>query len=608
MFNSLRIRLTLLFVGLTIIPLVIAGTLITLQGYDTLQKESVNSQEHLARQTAISLEAFFSERQNELAVLTEVYGLTSLDPAAQKDVLLVLLSKQPAYYELTLIKADGQESIRLTRGSVVTDADLTSRADDSLFQRAVETAQVSFSNVHFNEEARDRLITMAVPIEDLTTGLTSDVLVAEVRFQNVEESILRGLNLGEGEDVYIVDNTGLVIAHRNPRFVLRETVFDLPKTEGRHDGLQGDDIVLAMSNIQLENQELIVVAEKDYAEATALAFDLAQLATAITVITLLVATIIVIYAVNRVVRPIIQISRVAQAIQGGDYSKRIEMHRKDEIGQFVGAFNGMTHQLQDLISSLEARVKERTREAEEARLKAERADQVKSQFLAATSHELRTPLNAIINFSKFVSNGVLGAVNEKQVEALNKVVQSAKHLLGLINDVLDISKIEAGSLQLFVESNVNLAEEIRDVCAAGESLLEGKPVELRQEIDEPLPMLTGDKQRIRQILLNLVSNASKFTQTGHITVKAHKEGDNVVMAVSDTGPGIPPEEHDAIFETFRQTENGLRQGQGTGLGLPISRRLAEAHGGRLWLESKVNEGATFYVSLPIQPSHLKPTL
>ncbi|MBI5928782.1 MAG: HAMP domain-containing protein [Chloroflexi bacterium] len=608
MFNSLRIRLTLLFVSLTIIPLVIAGTLITLQGYDRLQNESVKSQEHLARQTSISLEAFFSERENELSVLTDVYGLTSLDSVAQKDVLLVLLSKQPAYYELTLAQADGQEAIRLTRGSIVTDSDLTSRENDPLFQRAIETAEVSFSSVHFNEDARDRLITMAIPIEDLFTGTTGYVLIAEIRFQNVEESILRNLDLADGEDVYIVDNTGLVIAHRNPRFVLKETVFDLPESQGRHTGLQGNDIVLAMSKMQLQNQELIVVAEKDYSEATALAFDLAQLATIITVITLLAAIVIVILAVNRVVRPIIQISQVAQAIQGGDYSKRIEMNRKDEIGQFVGAFNSMTHQLQDLISSLEARVSERTREAEEARLKAERADQVKSQFLAATSHELRTPLNAIINFSKFVSKGVLGPVNDKQIEALTKVVQSAKHLLGLINDVLDISKIEAGSLQLFVESNVNLADEIREACATGESLLEGKPIELRQEIDESLPLLTGDKQRIRQILLNLISNASKFTQTGHITVKAHRDGDTVIMVVEDTGPGIPPEEHEAIFETFRQTETGLRQGKGTGLGLPISRRLAEAHGGRLWLESKVNGGSTFYVSLPIQPSHLKPTL
>jgi signal transduction histidine kinase len=371
--------------------------------------------------------------------------------------------------------------------------------------------------------------------------------------------------------------------------------------------LNGDDVVLAMNPIKLENQELIVVAETTYANATALASDLTRLSMIITIATLLIAGVIVIFVVSRVVSPIIKISRVAQAIQGGDFSQRIELKRKDEIGQFATVFNAMTGQLHELINSLEARVTERTREAEEARLRAEHADQVKSQFLAATSHELRTPLNAIINFTKFVSQGVLGPVNEKQVEALTKSVNSAKHLLNLINDVLDISKIEAGSLQLYIESNVSLVEEMRAACAAGEALLEGKPVELRLEVDDSLPLLTGDRQRIRQILLNLISNACKFTQTGHITIKAHQDGDKIVTAVEDTGPGIAPEDHETIFETFRQTETGLRQGKGTGLGLPISRRLAEAHGGQVWLESKLNEGSTFYVALPIKPNHLKPT-
>jgi signal transduction histidine kinase len=607
MFNSLRIRLTLLFVILTIVPLVVVSVLIARQGSNTLQERSVDFEEQLARQTSIDLGAFFDERQNELTVLTDVYGLGSLEPDVQQDVLLALLSKQPAYYQLALVQADGQESIKLTRGKVVTASDLTSRATDPLFQETIEQARVSFSPVYFNNEARERLITIAVPIEDLFTGETGQVLIAEVRFLTVQEAMLRDLELAEGEDVYVVDSKGLVIAHRNPNLVIKETIFALPDSNGRQVGLTGGDVILATAPIKLENQELFVVAENTYSNATALASDLTERTMIITVVTLLVAGIVVAFMVNRVVSPIIRISRVAQAIQAGDFSKRIELKRKDEIGQFVGTFNAMTDQLHDLINTLETRVTERTREAEEARQRAEHADQIKSQFLAATSHELRTPLNAIINFTKFVSQGVLGPVNEKQIEALTKSVNSAKHLLNLINDVLDISKIEAGSLQLYVESNVSLAEEMRAACAAGEALLEGKPVEMRIEVDDSLPLLTGDRQRIRQILLNLVSNACKFTQSGHILIKAHQDGDKIVTAVEDTGPGVAPEDFETIFETFRQTETGLRQGKGTGLGLPISRRLAEAHGGKVWLESKINEGSTFYVALPIKPSHLKPT-
>ncbi len=244
-------------------------------------------------------------------------------------------------------------------------------------------------------------------------------------------------------------------------------------------------------------------------------------------------------------------------------------------------------------------------ESQSAQQEAEKANRVKSQFLAAMSHELRTPLNAILNFSQFVSSGMLGTVNDEQVDVLNKITSSGKHLLSLINDVLDISKIESGALTLFVEAEVDLTEELKAVEAAGRSLLNGKPVEFIVDVQKDLPRVVGDRRRIRQIILNLVSNACKFTEEGQVTIQLCQKGDSeVLLTVRDTGPGIAPEDHPAIFETFRQTEAGLRHSEGTGLGLPISLRLAEAHGGRLWLESTLGQGSTFYVALPIRSLHL----
>lgn len=244
-------------------------------------------------------------------------------------------------------------------------------------------------------------------------------------------------------------------------------------------------------------------------------------------------------------------------------------------------------------------------EKEAALQEAERASKIKSQFLAAMSHELRTPLNAILNFSQFVSSGMLGSVNEEQVDILNKITASGKHLLGLINDVLDISKIESGALTLFVEEKVNLATELQAVEATGHTILADKPVELKIDIDNNLPLVVGDKRRIRQIMLNLVSNACKFTEAGEVNIQLRRhEVDGILFSVKDTGPGIAPEDHEAIFETFRQTEAGLRQSEGTGLGLPISRRLAEAHGGRLWVDSTLGQGATFSVILPVRSPQL----
>ncbi len=233
-----------------------------------------------------------------------------------------------------------------------------------------------------------------------------------------------------------------------------------------------------------------------------------------------------------------------------------------------------------------------------ARVQAEAANQLKSQFLANMSHELRTPLNAILNFSRFVSEGMMGDVTPQQVETLGKVNDNGKHLLSLINDLLDISKIEAGQLKLFVEDDINLERDFAAVTDVARSLLADKPVELVTQLEPNLPLMTGDRRRIRQIMLNLVGNACKFTEQGSITISLKRDGGEIVFSVKDTGPGIAQEDHELIFQTFRQTEHGVKQG-GTGLGLPISRRLAEIHGGSLMLESTVGSGALFTVRLPI---------
>lgn len=239
-----------------------------------------------------------------------------------------------------------------------------------------------------------------------------------------------------------------------------------------------------------------------------------------------------------------------------------------------------------------------------ARADAEQASVVKSQFLASMSHELRTPLNAVLNFTQFVSSGMLGKVNAEQVEMLDKVVASGQHLLSLINDVLDISKIESGALKLFVETNIDMATEVETVLATAKGMLAEKPVELLSDIELDLPVVIGDKRRIRQIMLNLVSNACKFTDEGEVRISLKQEGGFVRFIVADTGFGIAEEDHDTIFETFRQSDGGLRQGEGTGLGLPISLRLAETHGGTLNFVSTLNVGSTFSFTIPINNPQL----
>lgn len=313
---------------------------------------------------------------------------------------------------------------------------------------------------------------------------------------------------------------------------------------------------------------------------------------------LLISTYVIIQSVNA----IRQLHATAQQFAYGNFEMRADTNTVNEIAVVGEVFNGMADNLNMIIGELQVSVTE----AREAQQKAERSDQVKSAFLASMSHELRTPLNSIINFTKFVAKGTVGEVNEEQQNLLNEVIDSAKHLLGLINDVLDMSKIESGSLKLFVEDNVNLNTILKSVVSNGKTLIGDKPITLESEIAPDLPPMRGDRQRILQILLNIMSNAAKFTEEGTIKISAQPKGDEIQIAIQDTGPGIAAGDFDGVFQPFKQTTTGLREGGGTGLGMPISKNLVEAHFGRLWLESTPGKGTTFFVALPVRSENLTP--
>jgi signal transduction histidine kinase len=317
---------------------------------------------------------------------------------------------------------------------------------------------------------------------------------------------------------------------------------------------------------------------------------------------LLITSIVSGVAILTVINPLRQLANFADQVGSGNLDATInQTDLEGEIAVLAKSLTSMTSRLRDLIYNLEDKVEERTRELE-------RADLMKSQFLASMSHELRTPLNSIINFTQLIAMGVAGPVTKEQLTMLNTSLSSSKHLLQLINDVLDISKIQAGKLSLYIEEDVNLNDEIQAVIDIAEPLLQKqnatleKPIQFIQDIDKNLPLTACDRRRIRQVLLNLLSNAIKFTEKGSITLSAKKKGNEFIFAVMDTGPGIPEEMQSNIFEPFIQVTDGMKHTQGTGLGLPISRSLAQAHGGDLWMESKVNEGSTFFFTLPFHRS------
>jgi signal transduction histidine kinase len=228
----------------------------------------------------------------------------------------------------------------------------------------------------------------------------------------------------------------------------------------------------------------------------------------------------------------------------------------------------------------------------------EAASRHKSEFLANMSHELRTPLNAILGFSQVLREEMFGEVNEKQREYLDDILSSGNHLLSLINDVLDLSKVEAGQIELEV-APFSLREALERGVVMVRERASKDGVRLALATEPAADVVEGDERRIRQVIFNLLSNAVKFTpEGGSVDVSAAKVNGEVRVAVADTGPGLAADDQERIFDEFQQTETGIEQREGTGLGLALSKRFVELHGGRIWVDSELGTGSTFVFTLP----------
>ena len=281
-----------------------------------------------------------------------------------------------------------------------------------------------------------------------------------------------------------------------------------------------------------------------------------------------------------VIGPIQRIDSRLAAISSGDFSGHVNATNRDELGALATNVNQMNDELRRLYRELET------------------ASQHKSDFLANMSHELRTPLNAIIGFSQVLREEMVGGVNGKQAEYLDDILSSGNHLLSLINDVLDLSKVEAGQVELEL-APFSLQEALERGVAMVRERATRDGVQITLAANTDVDVVSGDERRIRQVIFNLLTNAVKFTPAGgSVDVWATQVNGEVSVSVADAGPGIAVEDRRRVFEEFQQTAAGIEQGEGTGLGLALSKRLVELHGGRIWVDGEPGKGSTFVFTLP----------
>jgi signal transduction histidine kinase len=298
---------------------------------------------------------------------------------------------------------------------------------------------------------------------------------------------------------------------------------------------------------------------------------------------LLLALVLGLLLSDSFVVPLRKTQRRLATIAAGDFSGHVEVPNRDEIGALAADVNRMSDELQRVYGELE------------------KASQLKSDFLATMSHELRTPLNAIIGFSEVLQQQMFGELNERQLAYVDDVLEAGEHLHSLINDVLDLAKIEAGRMELDV-SRVAIPDVLKSAVSMHLERASRGGIDLALTSEPAEITVTADERRVRQVVFNLLSNAVKFTPDGgRVDISARADDGHVAIAVADTGPGIPVGDLETIFEEFEQSSEGKKV-EGTGLGLPLSRKLVELHGGRLWVESEVGRGSTFRFTLPVCPT------
>jgi signal transduction histidine kinase len=615
--SSLSAKYIAVFALLVAVPVIGTSVYLLYSSYQDNKRALTRLQQEKAKSVAVTIDQYFADGTKRMKAIQGRYlSLTARGAALQP---LLDDHATDAFY----VDHAGRKTLASVGGG------LTLLKGNFLHDRSVKqalAAGVYFGPVYAprplsNPEARSMkvVVTETSRVVGSPEGIhaAGNGVVGETLDLQVIQDLVRHTRLGTSGYVYAVDTTGVPIAHPSASAFTRRSLA-LPQvtkalassstgsTVGRN--FRGDKVLSTWATVGPVGWKVFV----EQPESAAFASVRGKIwRTALLLAAFLVAGIgLSVLLARHLVRPIKQMRTAAARIGAGAYDERIELSRRDELGGLAEELNRMAVSLQASVQGLEQKVEERTRELQQVLAELSRkgrqlevASQHKSDFLANMSHELRTPLNAIIGFSQVLRQGMFGPVNAKQEEYLDDILSSGHHLLSLINDVLDLSKVEAGQVELEVAS-FSLREALERGVVMVREPASKRGVALALDLAPDVDLVEGDERRLHQVVFNLLSNAVKFTPAGgSIVVASARVDGEVQVSVTDTGPGIVAEERERIFEEFHQTDVGAQQREGTGLGLALSKRLVELHGGRIWVESEHGHGSCFVFTLPLKEAN-----
>jgi signal transduction histidine kinase len=609
--NSLRKRYTIVIGAAIILLLALNAAVDLFFAYRESLALVGNVQRAEARAAAAKIDAYLGGIESQLRAVVELpWESGLLTVADERDEMRRLLKLVPAISEVTSVDERGRERLFVSRIQIDR---LSSGRDFSTNAMWVESqANRTVYGPTFFRESAEPYVTVAVR----GTSASKKVWLADVNLTFVSELVQQMRVGGEGY-AYIVDRSDRVLAHQNLTLVLRKTDVSqlaqirqarsslletntkpndaLAQRAGfstRAAGVEGDNVLT--SAVLLPRANWLVFVEQPMSEALQPVRAVLWRSMALLVIGCIVAAIVSTIVSRLLARPILELAASAKRLGKGNFSTRIQQDGDDELRALANEFNLMADQIEDYTSSLEQKVSDKTAQLE-------LANRHKSEFLANMSHELRTPLTAVIGFSDALKEEYFGPLNPKQMEYVTDISASGKHLLLLINDVLDLSKVEAGKMEIDA-TTFDVASAVHDALILLRERALRQNVTLEPRLAADLGEIDADERKFKQILINLLTNAVKFSYpNGRVRVEAARVKNELVVTVRDQGQGITEVDQQSIFSEFYQgQQNQDAKREGTGLGLALAKRFVELHGGRIWVVSQPGNGAAFSFALPVR--------